>query len=82
MNADYSGFSQPFTFDSNNDGFSFTVPILDDDVIEGTERFISTLSTNTAEFPGVMLNPDQAVVKILDDDGECVTNLKPYLVKT
>ena len=68
-NEDYSGISQQFTFDSDNTRFSFTVPILNDDSVESTEQFIITVTTNTVQFPGVVLNPSQVAVSISDDDG-------------
>ena len=68
-NEDYNGFSQLCTFNSDNLGFTFTVPIIDDRSIEPTEQFIATVTTNTVQFPGVVLNPSQAAVSISDDDG-------------
>ena len=72
---DYGGFSQDFTFNSNNLGYTFAVPIFNDDDIEPSERFAATLTTNTASNPGVDLDPDRAVVTIEDDDGQ-FTNKK------
>ena len=64
---DYSGLSQQYTFDSDNLGFKVTVPILNDDTNEPMEQFIATVTTNTIQFPGVVLDPNQAVINILDD---------------
>ena len=68
-NEDYSGLSQQFTFDSDNFNFRFTVPILNDDTIEPGEQFIATVTTNTDQFSGVVLYPDQVVINIFSDDG-------------
>ena len=68
-NEDYIGLSQQFTFNSDNFNFRFTVPILNDDTIEPGEQFIVTVTTNTSQFPGVILDPNQAVVNIISDDG-------------
>ena len=68
-NEDYNGFSQLCTFNSDNLGYTFTVPIIDDRSIEPTELFIATASTNTVQFPGVVLNPNQAEIIIVDGDG-------------
>ena len=68
-NEDYNGFSQLYTFNSDNLGFRFTVTIIDDHSIEPTEQFIATVTTNTVQFPGVILNPNQAEIIIVNDDG-------------
>ena len=68
-NEDYSGSSQLYTFNPDNRDFSFTVPIIDDHSIEPTEQFIATVTTNTVQFPGVILNPNQAEIIIVNDDG-------------
>ena len=66
---DYIGLSQQFTFDSDNYGFSFMLQILRDNTTESVEQFLATVTTNTLQFPGVVLDPNQAVVKIIDDVG-------------
>ena len=42
------------------------MPILDDSTIEPTERFAVVASSST---PGAVVDPDEAVVDILDNDG-------------
>ena len=72
-NEDYNGFSQPCAFNSDNFGCTFTVPIIDDHIIEPTKRFIATVTTNIVQFPGVVLNPNQAEIIIVNDDGTYIT---------
>ena len=67
-NEDYSGLSQQFTFNADNHGFSFTVPIMNDNRTESVEQFIAIVTVNTVQFPGVVLDPSQAVVNISDDE--------------
>ena len=66
---DYTGLSHQFTFNADNLGFTFFVQILNDDSVESTEQLASTVTTDIAQFPGVVLDPHQAVVNILDNDG-------------
>ena len=66
-NQDYSGISgQQITFDFDSTGFNIPVPIINDVNIEPTEQFIATVTTSAS---GVVLQPSQAVINILDDDG-------------
>ena len=78
-NEDYRGLSRQFTFNSDNFNIHFTVPILNDDTIEPGEQFIVTVTTNTGQFPGVILDPSQAVVNIISDDGALQPVLCQYL---
>ena len=67
---DYSGHRvQEFIFNSDNLGLHFTFPIGNNDTLEPTKQFIATVTTNTIQFPGVVLDPNQAVINILNDDG-------------
>ena len=63
---------QRFTFTPQNTRFPFAIAIVNDNDIEGTERFITTVTTDTDDFPGVTLNPDEVVIDILDNDGEFI----------
>ena len=47
-----------------------TIEILDDEIIESTETFTVTLSSND---PQVSFIIDEATIKIIDDDGEIIT---------
>ena len=45
-----------------------SIPITNDNVAESTERFISRLTGFTPSDAAVTLNPDEAVITIIDDD--------------
>ena len=53
--------------------FVVRVPILQDLVIEGTEQFRASLSLVQSNGINVNVNPDQATVDIIDDEGERVS---------
>ena len=77
---DYLGVeSQEFTFNSNNDGFSFGVAILDDSDIEGTEQFVTT-ATLVSDHSGVVLRPSQVVIDITDDDGTYISIIQQKFI--
>lgn len=67
-NMDFDDFDTPvqLLFDENTRIHSFTVNITDDICVENTEFFFSELNTSDS---AVRLEPHQASITILDDDG-------------
>ncbi len=57
-----------FTSDSSTHRQCFNVEIIDDEVLENTERFSLRLDLAVSNIP-VMVTPDISEVEILDDDG-------------
>jgi surface-anchored protein len=77
--ADYTAAAGTLTFADGQTARTFTVPILNDTVVEGSETFNATLSnpTNAALLGGAAT----AVVTILDDDtGPAVPTITEILV--
>ena len=73
--GDYERRETIFTFSSGGQlSFTETVLVLDDDVVENTERFSVGLSAPPGET-GLTLPDDPAVVYIVDDDGKLQWNL-------
>ena len=64
---DYSSLTAELTFDPANDKHCVMISLVDDDVLEGREELQLSLLTGE-EF--VELNPDMAVVLVMDTDGE------------
>ena len=67
-NDDYEPTTETLTFTSSTRLVQVTVPIIDDDDVEGTEMFRSSLRVDTSRFP-VTLSPDTSDIIILDNDG-------------
>lgn len=65
--VDYTGVSGTLTFLEGQRTATFTVPVLDDALVEGPETFTLTLSNPTG---GTSVNPalSKATVRIVDDD--------------
>ena len=65
--VDYTVKSSGLTFDAAPSSQTVTIPILDDNIVEGSETITVTLtSTDSA----AILNPRSASVTIEDDDGK------------
>ena len=65
--SDYSAIvPRALVFDRNTPNFSIAIDIIDDQVHELIEEFLSRLSTNDGD---VTLDPQQARVRIADNDG-------------
>ena len=65
--VDYVVTSSDLTFNATTSSQTVTIPILDDNIVEGSETIIVTLtSTDSA----AILNPSSASVTIEDDDGK------------
>ena len=65
VGADYSDVTVELTFDENTTEACVDISIIDDDIVEDTEDFSVTLATDDS---AVMLEPDSAIVNILDQD--------------
>ena len=68
--SDYNSTVTDLTFSSNVQRIVVRVPILQDSAIEGTEQFRASLSLVQSNGVNVTVSPDQATVKILDDEGK------------
>ena len=71
-NDDYEPTTETLTFTSSTQSVQVTVPIIDDDDVEGTEMFRSSLRVDAGRFP-VILSPDTSDIIILDNDGIYIT---------
>ena len=65
--VDYTVTSSDLTFEAATSSQTVTIPIVDDDIVEGSETIIVTL---TSADPAVILNPPSASVTIEDNDGK------------
>ena len=64
---DYIFTRSDLTFNTTNSSQTVTIPILDDNIVEGSETIVVTLTTAD---PAAILNPSSASVTIEDDDGK------------
>ena len=64
---DYIVTSSDLTFNATTSPQTVTIPILEDQIVEGSETIIVTL---TSADPAAILNPSSASVTIEDDDGK------------
>ena len=64
---DYTVTSSDLTFDVAPSSQTVTIPILEDNIVEGSETIIVTL---TSTDPAAILNPQSASVTIEDNDGK------------
>lgn len=74
---DYEAVNQTLTFDATNTRTTVPITIVNDEVDENEENFISRLSLEpvVGDPPNVQLQPDQATLLIGDDDGQLIMNL-------
>ena len=70
--ADYQPVSRDLVFDEDTSEFMLRAIIIDDELLEPTERFELQLATSDQD---VMLNPDVANVNILDNDREWYSSI-------
>ena len=70
--VDYTSVSFELTFDSDTMSICRRVPIMDDQLDEGDEMFRVTLTTDD---PDTSLDPEDAMVTIVDDDSESMYNM-------
>ena len=66
---DYVDDTTSLVFDSGTASVSVSISILNDTLHETAESFLASLTTMDSD---VDLDPDNTVVHILDDDGQCV----------
>ena len=69
--ADYTSKSVDLMFGSSNNERCVVIPITNDAIPEDPEHFRVMLSMTTP-LAGVILTPDNAIVVVNDDDGECM----------
>ena len=65
--VDYIVISGDLAFNANTSSQTVTIPILEDNLFEGSETIIVTL---TSADPAAIVNPQSASVTIEDDDGK------------
>ena len=66
---DYVNDTTNLVFDSGTASVSVSITILNDALHETAESFLASLATKDSD---VDLDPDDTIVHILDDDGQCV----------
>ena len=64
LDVDHVEITTDFTFSPGISRLCVNVPIVNDDILEGNEDFFTSLTTTDA---AVILNPDEAMVSILED---------------
>ena len=71
---DFQPLSIMLTFGPNESKKTVTVSVLDDSILEGSERFFVDLSLDPSVPEGAVLGSDsRAVVTVVDNDGQCQT---------
>ena len=67
--SDYQPVTRTLTFQPNQDQMCFNIPILNDQLDEGTESF--SVEIISVPSSGVVLgDPERSIISIMDDDGE------------
>ena len=61
---------RPLTFRPGDDEVPVTVRTNSDDLLELQEQFFGRLIVNRNEFPGVILEPDEATIDIIGNTRE------------
>ena len=76
---DYTGGDYPVIFPAGSTKENFSIPIVDDDIVELDETFFLTLVIpQPAQDIGVMrADPYTAIITIMNDDGECSVTALP-----
>ena len=67
---DYTSGPYTVTFPAGQTTATFDVPINDDNILEGSENFMLTISPSSLLSNVTASDPDEAKVTILDDDGK------------
>ena len=65
--VDYIFTSSDLTFNATTSSQTVAIPILEDDIFEGSETVIVTL---TSADPAAIVNPSSASITIEDNDGK------------
>ena len=76
--VDYIVTSSDLTFNATTSSQTVTIPILEDNLFEGSETIIVTL---TSADPAAILNPSTTSVTIEDNDGEYSTVSHSHLLR-
>jgi len=80
--VDYNSGPYPVTFPAEVTSVTFDVPITDDNILEGSEKFMLTIDQSS--LPGYVFcgNPDEATVTIVDDDRKykCIVLFKSEML--
>ena len=66
MSSDYNPVSQVLTFDASTSRVCFITDTNEDGLLEDDETYLLSLTSNE---PGLTLNPADATVTIVDNDG-------------
>ena len=67
--SDYQPVTRTLTFQPNQNRMCFNIPILNDQLDEGTESF--SVEIISVPSSGVVLgDPERSTISIIDDDGE------------
>ena len=69
---DYTALSVQLTYDENTAIQCVDITLTDDDTLENVEEFMTLLDSD--DGVPVILSPERAIVRITDDDGECIAN--------
>ena len=69
--TDYQGVNMPLTFSPDTTTVVISVPLLSDDIAEEDEDIIARLELEPEDdLQNVQINPEEAKLLIIDDDGE------------
>ena len=81
---DYTGGDYPVIFPAGSTKETFSIPIVDDDIVELDDTFFLTLVIpQPAQDIGVMRgDPYMTTVTIINDDGECSVTTLPLTTPT
>ena len=67
---DYDSGSYSVKFDSGITEVTLNVSIIDDDILEGNEKFNLTVNVSSLPNKVIVSDPGQATVTIVDNDGK------------
>lgn len=66
---DYTSVTKLLNFTSSTTQFLISVPIINDDLVELNETFIANLTLVSKVGLDVIIDPGQAVINIISEDG-------------
>ena len=76
---DYTSVVQDLTFSPSNTRIDVSIPIVDNNVLEGPEDFLSNLRLVTTGA-AVNVDPAEATINIADDDSELIIIMKSHML--